>query len=47
MHKQLAELPSDQQAEIEEAARILRNARAADGHTLLPPTVVNRAQGAS
>ncbi|MET7717820.1 site-specific integrase [Streptomyces sp. NPDC005407] len=47
MHKQLAELPSHQQAEIEEAARIMRKARAADGHTLLPLTVVNRAQGAS
>jgi hypothetical protein len=47
MHKQLAELPTDQQTEIEEAARILRKARAADGHTLLPLTVINRDQGAS
>ena len=47
MHKQLAELPADQQTEIEEAGRILRKARAADGHTLLPLTVINRDQGAS
>lgn len=47
MHKQLAKLPTDQQTEIEEAARILRKARAADGHILLPLTVINRDQGAS
>ncbi|MGW5202708.1 hypothetical protein [Streptomyces spiralis] len=47
MHKQRAELPTDQQTEIEEAARVLRKARAAEGHTLLPLTVINRARGAS
>ncbi|MFI6729107.1 hypothetical protein NRF20_42365 [Streptomyces sp. R-74717] len=40
-------LPADQKTEIEEAAQILRKARAADGHTLLPLTVINRDQGAS
>lgn len=43
----LAELPIDQQTEIAEAGRILRKARAADGHTLLPLTVINRDQRAS
>ncbi|MFJ2812947.1 hypothetical protein [Streptomyces sp. NPDC087294] len=47
MHKQLAELPTDQQTEIEEAGRSLRKSRAADGHTLLPLSVINRDQGAS
>ncbi|WP_146064937.1 carboxypeptidase M32 [Streptomyces sp. SM1] len=47
MHEQLAELPTEQQTEIEEAGRILRKARAADGHILLPLTVIDRGQGAS
>lgn len=47
MHKQLAELPTDQRTETEEAGRALRKARAADGHILLPLTVINRDQGAS
>ncbi|WP_331752436.1 site-specific integrase [Streptomyces sp. NBC_00829] len=46
MHRRLAELPTDQRAEIEDASRILRKARAAEGRALLPLTVIHRGGGA-
>ena len=46
MHHRLAELPTDQRAEIEDASRILRKARAAQGRALLPLTVIHRGGGA-
>jgi hypothetical protein len=45
VHKQLPELPTAQQTEIEEAARSLRKARAGDRHALLPLTVIDRGRG--
>ena len=46
MYRRLAELPTDQRAEIEDASRILRKARAAQGRALLPLTVIHRGGGA-
>jgi integrase len=42
MRKNLAELPADERAEIEEASAIMRKARATSAHTLLPLTTVSK-----
>ncbi|MFE2117254.1 tyrosine-type recombinase/integrase [Streptomyces microflavus] len=47
MHRRLVDLPTDQRAEIEDASRILRKARAAEGRALLPLTVIHRGGGAA
>lgn len=44
MKTRLTALPAGEREEIEHASTILRKARAASGHTLLPLTVVDRAQ---
>lgn len=44
MHEKLAELPPDQRAEVEEASRIMRKARAGSGHIRLPLTPVQHPQ---
>lgn len=40
MRKKMAELPADERAEIEEASATMRKARASNGRTLLPLSVV-------
>jgi len=42
MHEHMEGLPEDERADIEEASKILRKARAAGGRKLLPVTVIKR-----